>query len=170
MQDFESLYKTYYMKIYSYVMTIVKDSSSAEEITQKTFFKALNAGGHQKYRGKSSEYTWLASIARNLAMDRFRAQSRRGSMPEQEPADPDSASDVQAEEKETVLQIHLLLHKMKEPYKEVFQLRVFGELSFREIGRIFSRTENWARVTYHRARLNLQEQMNHMDREDENNE
>lgn len=87
MQDFESLYKAYYMKIYSYVMTIVKDSSSAEEITQKTFFKALNAGGHQKYRGKSSEYTWLASIARNLAMDRFRAQSRRGSMPEQEPAD-----------------------------------------------------------------------------------
>ena len=81
MLDFESLYKTYYMKIYSYVMTIVKESSSAEEITQKTFFKALNARGSQKYRGNSGEYTWLASIARNLAMDQFRAQRRRGSMP-----------------------------------------------------------------------------------------
>ena len=57
---------------------------------------------------------------------------------------------------------------MKEPYKEVFQLRVFGELSFREIGKVFSRTENWARVTYHRARLKLQEQMDQIDREDEN--
>ncbi len=167
MLDFESLYKTYYMKIYSYVMTIVKDSSSAEEITQKTFFKALNARGSQKYRGNSGEYTWLASIARNLAMDQFRAQRRRGSMPEQEPADPDASSDIRTEEKDTVLQIHLLLHEMKEPYKEVFQLRVFGELSFREIGKVFSRTENWARVTYHRARLKLQEQMEQIDREDE---
>jgi RNA polymerase sigma factor (sigma-70 family) len=155
------------MKIYSYVMTIVKDSSSAEEISQKTFFKALNSRGSQKYRGDSSEYTWLASIARNLAMDQFRAQARWGRMPEQEPADPDASSDTRTEEKDTALQIHLLLHQMKEPYKEVFQLRVFGELSFKEIGMIFSKTENWARVTYHRAKLKLQEQMDHMDREDE---
>ena len=168
MPDFESLYKTYYMKIYSYVMTSVKDASSAEEITQKTFFKALNVRESQQYCGDSGEYTWLASIARNLAMDQFRAQARQGSMPEQEPADPDADTDIRAEKKNTVLQIHLLLHRMKEPYKEVFQLRVFGELSFREIGKVFSRTENWARVTYHRARLKLQEQMDQIDREDEN--
>ena len=54
----------------------------------------------------------------------------------------------------------LALHALEEPYREVFELRVFGELSFREIGMIFSKTENWARVTYHRARLKLQERMN----------
>ena len=55
--------------------------------------------------------------------------------------------------------IHLALHGLEEPYREVFELRVFGELSFREVGEIFGRTENWARVTYHRARLRLRERM-----------
>lgn len=63
------------------------------------------------------------------------------------------------EDKETALQIHLILHKLQEPYKEVFQLRVFGELPFSQIGFIFGKTENWARVTYHRARLKIQERM-----------
>ena len=46
-----------------------------------------------------------------------------------------------------------------EPYKEVFQLRVFGELSFSQIAAIFGKTESWARVTYHRAKLKIQERM-----------
>ena len=63
------------------------------------------------------------------------------------------------EDKETALQIHLILHDLPEPYKEVFQLRVFGELPFSQIGFIFGKTENWARVTYHRARMKIQERM-----------
>ena len=43
--------------------------------------------------------------------------------------------------------------------KEVFELRVFGELSFLEISKIFGKTESWARVTYHRARLKIKERM-----------
>ena len=57
------------------------------------------------------------------------------------------------------MKIHLILHQLEEPYKEVFQLRVFGELSFAEIGSIFGKTETWARVTYHRARLKIKERM-----------
>lgn len=63
------------------------------------------------------------------------------------------------EDEIATLQIHRILHRMEEPYKEVFQLRVFGELSFQKIGRIFEKTETWARVTYHRARLKIQERM-----------
>ena len=55
--------------------------------------------------------------------------------------------------------IHLVLHRLEEPYKEVFQLRVFGELSFSQIAAIFGKTESWARVTYHRAKLKIQERM-----------
>jgi RNA polymerase sigma-70 factor (ECF subfamily) len=55
--------------------------------------------------------------------------------------------------------LHLVLHKLEEPYKEVFQLRVFGELSFAQIATIFGKTETWARVTYHRAKLKIQERM-----------
>ena len=63
------------------------------------------------------------------------------------------------ENKDTALQIHLILHELDEPYKEVFQLRIFGELPFSQIGMIFGKTENWARVTYHRARLKIKERM-----------
>lgn len=57
------------------------------------------------------------------------------------------------------MQIHMALHDLSEPYKEVFMLRVFGELSFRQIGDIFGKTENWACVTYHRARNKIIKRM-----------
>ena len=57
------------------------------------------------------------------------------------------------------MRIHLLLHNLAEPYKEVFMLRVFGELSFKQIAKIFQKTDNWACVTYHRARNKILEQM-----------
>jgi RNA polymerase sigma-70 factor (ECF subfamily) len=53
---------------------------------------------------------------------------------------------------------------MDEPYKEVFSLRTFSELAFAEIGALFGKSESWARVTYHRAKLKLKEAM-----EDEDN-
>ena len=64
-----------------------------------------------------------------------------------------------AEDRDTSFRIHMALHALEEPYREVFELRVFGELSFREIGMIFGKTENWARVTYHRSKIKLQERM-----------
>ena len=73
------------------------------------------------------------------------------------PSEKDIAKE--AEDRNMALQIHLVLHEMPEPYKEVFQLRIFGELSFSQIGMIFGKSENWARVTYHRARLKIQERM-----------
>ena len=60
---------------------------------------------------------------------------------------------------ETAFEIHKLLHKLQEPYKEVFTLRTFGELSFAQIGELFGKTESWARVTYHRAKLKLKEDL-----------
>ena len=55
--------------------------------------------------------------------------------------------------------IHMVLHSMEEPYKEVFELRLFGELSFKQIAHLFKRSESWARVTYHRAALKIRERM-----------
>ena len=64
-----------------------------------------------------------------------------------------------AVEKDDSFRVHMALHALEEPYREVFELRVFGELSFAQIGRIFRKTENWARVTFHRARAKLKERM-----------
>ena len=53
---------------------------------------------------------------------------------------------------EESMRIHEILHSLNEPYKEVFTLRVFGELSFKQIASLFGKSENWACVTYHRAK------------------
>lgn len=138
-------------------MTIVKNQSLAEEITQNTFFKAITA--KRSFKQKSSELTWLCSIARRLAMDEFRKNQKNTELDEQILTDQRKNMTEELEDKETTLQIHLILHELQEPYKEVFQLRIFGELPFSQIGYIFGKTENWARVTYYRAKLKIQERM-----------
>jgi RNA polymerase sigma factor, sigma-70 family len=153
--DFEKLYKSYYMEVYSYVMTVIKNAHLAEEITQEVFFKALKS--KSSYCGESSEFTWLCAIAKNACMDELRKQSRFGDTPDEVVADVNV--EKMLEDRQTTLHIHQMLHRMEEPYKEVFQLRIFGELSFKEIGAIFQKTESWGRVTYHRARLKIQERM-----------
>ena len=155
--DYEKLYQSYYLQVYSYIMTIVKNQSLAEEITQNTFFKAITA--KRSFKQNSSELTWLCSIARRLAMDEFRKNQKAASLNEASISDDRSSPEEHMEDQETALRIHLILHDLKEPYKEVFQLRVFGELPFSQIGYIFGKTENWARVTYYRAKLKIQERM-----------
>ena len=63
------------------------------------------------------------------------------------------------ESQETAFEIHKILHTLPDPYKEVFSLRAFGELSFRQIGELFGKTESWARVTYHRAKMKIKEEL-----------
>ena len=152
----EKLYQACYMRVFSYVMTLAGDRHTAEEITQETFFRAFSK--LNSYRGEADEVTWLCAIARNLYNDELRRRKRAGTMPEEAASDAKGVEQT-AVERDASFRVHLALHAMAEPYREVFELRVFGELSFQQIGQIFSRTENWARVTYHRARMKLRERM-----------
>ena len=153
----EKLYNTYYMHVFSYVMTLAKNRESAEEITQETFYRAMMT--EKSFRGESEITTWLCAIAKNLFADEMRRRGRLSG-----PADetlPDTGPDFRETlaDRESSFQIHMILHELEEPYREIFELRVFGELSFRQIAAIFRKTESWARVTYHRARLKIQERM-----------
>lgn len=157
--DFEQMYNTYFMQVYSYVMTLAKNRDEAEEITQKVFFKAFTA--KRGYSGESAPLTYLCSIAKNLFYDEQKAKSRRGTLDE---ADISCAAGGKSAEEKTeddfdTFRIHQILHEMEEPYKEVFQLRIFGELSFADIGRLFGKSDNWARVTFHRAKNKIKEEM-----------
>ena len=139
-QASEKMYEAYYMRVYSYVVTISGSRELAEEITQETFCRAMTKSA--SFRREADEVTWLCTIAKNLFYE------ADGKSIEQIAADRDSS-----------FRVHLALHALEEPYREIFELRVFGELGFKDIGTIFGKTENWARVTYHRARLKLQERM-----------
>ena len=155
--DAEKLYEACYMQVYSYLMTLTRDASLAEELTQETFLKAMTAEGKAAYGEKSKALTWLCAIGKNLFADEMRRRKRYTELPE----DILSGEDItaRAEDEDMSFRLHLALHNMEEPYKEVFQLRVFGELPFAKIAALFGKTENWARVTYHRARLMLTERM-----------
>jgi RNA polymerase sigma-70 factor (ECF subfamily) len=164
--EFEKLYNAYYMKVYSYVMTLAKNQDDSEEITQKAFFKAMTAGKRQKYRGEASEFSWLCAIAKNIFLDERRAYKRKAEL-------DDKSIDIEKADiektfidEDSAFRIHRILHNLDEPYKEVFGLRIFGELSFKKIGLIFGKTEGWARVTYHRARLKIQEKLQIQERMD----
>lgn len=169
--DFELLYNTYYKQVFSYVMSLAGNRETAEEITQETFTRAM--ANIRNYRNDCSELTWLCSIAKNFFTDLARKQKHILEIPKDKdtdefldslPVDECSSqySEVEAkvEDADSSYRIHKILHSLEEPYKEVFQLRIFGELSFDKIGTIFGKTENWARVTYHRAKLKIQERMN----------
>ena len=150
------LYETCYMRVFSYVMTLSGDRSLAEELTQETFYRAFTR--QREFRGESDEVTWLCAIAKNLFADEKRRANRRGEIPEDLPDQAKSVAKT-VEDQDSSFRIHMALHQLEEPHREVFEFRVFGELSFKEIGVIFGKTENWARVTYHRARIRLQERM-----------
>ena len=150
------LYETCYMRVFSYVMTLSGDRSLAEELTQETFYRAFTR--QREFRGESDEVTWLCAIAKNLFADEKRRANRRGEIPQDLPDQAKSVAKT-VEDQDSSFRIHMALHQLEEPHREVFELRVFGELSFKEIGVIFGKTENWARVTYHRARIRLQERM-----------
>ena len=154
--DIQRNYQEYARTIYKYLLSLTRDEQVAEELTQETFFQAIQSC--EKYDGSCSMATWLCAIAKHLFIDEKRRQGKAGEMPE-DIALQDKAVEQTAVERDDSFRVHMALHAMEEPYREVFELRVFGELSFQQIGRIFNKTENWARVTFHRARAKLKERM-----------
>ena len=153
---FERIYNAHYMRVFSYVMTLSGDKHLAEEITQDTFFRAFSRA--DSFRNESDEVTWLCAIAKNRFTDELRRRGKTAPLPDTLPERKKSVVQ-EVEDHDSSFRIHVALHGLEEPYREVFELRIFGELSFRQIGTIFGKTENWARVTYHRARLKLKERM-----------
>ena len=153
----ERLYDAYYMRVFSYVMTLSGDRHLSEEITQEAFFRAFSKSS-SSFRNESDEVTWLCAIAKNCFVDETRRRSKTEPIPDTLPAG-ETNIEQEITDRDSSFRIHTALHTIEEPFREVFELRVFGDLSFRQIGTIFGKTENWARVTYHRARLKLRERM-----------
>lgn len=152
MEEYQEIYSLYFQDVYKYMLALSRDPNLAEEITQETFFKALKS--LDSFRGQCKLYVWLCQIAKNTYLSYLKKHKE----PEIEETLTGSLEERMLEEESAFL-IHQALHNLPEPYKEVFSLRVLGELSFRQIGLLFGKSENWARVTYHRARLKIKEEL-----------
>lgn len=157
MTEFEEVYRTYFREVELYLRAICKDELLAEELTEQVFFQALKA--LPTFRGDCDIRTWLCAMGRNLYLSHLRRQKPTESIDELQIPDPQRSIEEQVSDKQQALAIHKVLHDLPEPYKEVFSLRVFGQLSFTDIGGLFGKTANWACVTYHRARQKIQKDL-----------
>ena len=108
------------------------------------------------FRGECRLSVWLCQIAKNTFYTEVKRQQRQADYP-LDTIPVTENIEQQLLNKETAFELHRLLHRLDDPYKEVFWMRTFGELSFAEIGSLFGKSESWARVTYHRAKLKIKE-------------
>ena len=179
MDSFHEIYRDSVQKVYKFLVRLTQNPDLAEELTSETFFQAFLHIG--KFRGKCSIDTWLCQIAKNCYYKELRRRKKLGWEPE-----PEKVAEKQilnedgelenrtkgsgvgsfieegfqkAEDREMALSLHKILHTLPEPYREVFSLRVFGELQFKEIAAIFEKSESWAKMTYYRAKAKIIEQL-----------
>lgn len=152
-REFEELYRENFDLVYRYALGLTRDVHAAEELTQETFFKALQA--IDGFRGECGLKTWLCGIAKNKFISQQRQKKPEPLDELPETRDPGESPESAALRRDESMRLHRLLHELPEPYKEVFSLRVFGQLGFREIGQLFGKTENWACVTFHRAKAKI---------------
>lgn len=155
--DFEATYAACFHKVFRFALSMAGNAHEAEEVAQETFFRAMKSISTLK--NDDAIDAWLFRIARNVYISRLRKRKRE--MPEEHMetmASPGSL-EQQLEDKDQAARILKKLHQLPEPYKEVFTLRVYGDIPYRQIASLFDKGESWARVTYYRARLMLTETM-----------
>lgn len=155
--SFDEIYQSYFEPVYRYVLSLSGDPHVAEEVTQETFFKALRS--LDQFRGGSSMKSWLCAIAKNVWISGLRKKKAQPLDDVTALPDPGPGPEESIMRQDESMHIHRLLHRLDEPYREVFTLRTLGQLSFRDIGELFGKSGNWACVVYHRARARLKNEM-----------
>ena len=154
-QLFQLLYETHYKALFHYLLTLCGNKYDAEDLAHEAFIRYEKA--LPTFRKDCSDYTMLCTIGRNLYLNRRRKEDRIAPLEEDLPEQV--SFEDQLSNKDQAEQIHKILHELPDPYKEVFMLKVFGELDFRSIAKIFGKSESWAKMTYYRAKAKITEKM-----------
>lgn len=158
-KDIEKYYEKYGAKVYAYLLGMSGDGDISRDLTQETFVRAI--GSLSSFDGRCSVSTWLCSIAKNLWLNEVR---RRGLHPsagtDEAPPETDISPppDEAAEQRDSKMFVLRQVHSLPETEKEIVLLRATGAMTFAEIGELFGKTENWARVTFYRAKQKLRKE------------
>ncbi|MCR5835565.1 MAG: sigma-70 family RNA polymerase sigma factor [Lachnospiraceae bacterium] len=170
MQSLDEIYQKYAKSVYKYLMSKTHNEDISEELTQETFYQAVKS--IDRFDGSCHITTWLCAIAKNQYM----AYIRKHPITEELDAvtnttvrnaatsvntSPESVSSAESEilAKQNRVELMKKLHLCPEPTREILYLRIFGNMSFSEIGEVMGKTENWARVTYYRGKEKLRKEL-----------
>ena len=151
----EEMYDRWSGMVKAYLTRLSGSSELAEELTQETFYQAVRS--IDRFDGRCSAGTWLCGIAKHLYIDAVRRRKPTEPLPEDIPSGEDFAEELVRTDQAMIA--HRYLHSLEEPYREVFTLRTFCDLSHTQIAELFKKSASWSRVTYYRARQMLREAM-----------
>lgn len=162
--DFQNIYTSYANTVKQFLLCQTHNYDLAEELTQETFYQAYKS--IHRYNGTCKMSVWLCQIAKHLFYDYLKYQKKYPPIAEHKQEDillevvsKDMGIEEQFLLKEEANTVKKEITKLKEPYQKILLLRAISELSFREIGELFQKNENWARVTYYRAKVLLLERL-----------
>ncbi len=149
-------YQKYSDVVYRYLLSLTHDETIAEEITQETFYQAIKSVN--RFDGSCKVTTWLCAIAKNSLYKYYKKNPKHEELQEEHPSE--ELSEDKFIQKESYLELMKKMHNLDEQTKEIMYLRLFGNLSFKDIGEIMSKSENWARVTFYRGKEKIKKEMN----------
>jgi RNA polymerase sigma-70 factor (ECF subfamily) len=150
----EEIYEENYPIVYGYLLSLCGDIPLAEDLAAETFFKAFLHP--RRYSGQCKLSTWLCAIGRNLYLNERKRQNRHRALTTRPATSPDPEALLL--EKEQIAESYRAAQQLEAPASQVFFMRLEG-FSFRQIGEALGKTENWARVTFYRAKVKIQERM-----------
>ena len=156
MQNMEQIYEEYFETVNKYLFCLTHNSDISEELTQETFYRAVKK--IDTYKGECKISVWLCQIAKNLWFDQCRKNKKNINFEEEllNQTNIDTTEEIVISNDEK-LYLYKKMQRLDEKTREVMYLRITGELSFKEIGTVLNRTENWARVTFYRGKNQLKE-------------
>lgn len=154
----EEIYKEYSKCVFNYLLSFTNNTEVAEELMQETFYSAIK--NIHKFRKESSLKTWLYKIAKNKVIDYYKKNKKTEDIDEINEKNllTDSFEDEYANRDE-LINVYKKIHMLDEKTREVVYLRIRCEFNFKEIGNIMDKTEEWARITFYRAKIKLREEM-----------
>ncbi len=154
MFDIDAVYREYAVMVYKFLLSLCYEEELAEELTQETFYQAVRSVN--RYDGSCKVSTWLCQIAKHLWYREIERRKRKGTS--ELTADMESLEKPVEEQltlKEEKMELFRKVHVLDEISKKIVLLRVTGAFSFKEIAELFGKNENWARVTYYRAKQKI---------------
>lgn len=159
MNEFTSIYGEIQPKLYSFFYMKTGSKELAEDLTHEVFYEALKSYG--SFKGNSSLKTWIFSIANNLLKKHYRKKKSAKVLEEKLSIEHLVVEDLENSviNKDNRLQLIKAINLLDDLTKEIVLLRIYGELSFKEIGHTLNKSENYARVTFHRGKLKIQKEL-----------
>ena len=165
MEDLSEIYKSYANEVKLFLLCLTSSEDLAEELTQETFYQAVKS--IHRYNGECKMSVWLCQIAKHSYFDYLKKAKHRNhtsidylTTTGVDIRSKEDLPDIAMIKESTLREIHQEIRQLQEPYAEILLLRITMDLSFKELGDIYEKSENWARVTYYRAKCKLSERVN----------